>query len=267
MLSVRNWLGPLLLLLIAGCADGRAANAGSASDEDPLIFAAASLRTALDEAQIACREESRAGFRASYAASSALAWQIEVGAPADLFISADLEWMDYLADRAHIQVGTRVDLLGNRLVLVAQRGLAPALTVGPNFPLAAALGDRRLAMADPAVVPAGKYAKAALTSLSVWDGVADRIAPAENVRAALLLVSRGEAPLGVVYQTDAAADTGVEIVGMFPAETHAPIRYPAALTRGARAAARGVLDCLGGPVARPIFDRWGFGVGAPTTIP
>lgn len=240
------------LLLVAGCAaDG--------PESRPLVFAAASLRTALDEVEPLCRANGHSGFRASYAGSSALARQLIDGAPADVFISADLDWMDEVARAGLIQASTRVNLLGNRLVLVAPASRAPAaLQIAPGFPIAAALGDGRLAVADPDAVPAGKYAKAALMTLGVWTDVEGRLAPAENVRAALLLVSRAETPLGIVYQTDAAADSGVVIVDEFDPATHPPIVYPAALTSMAGAAAAGVLRCLRADAARAVFERWGF---------
>jgi molybdate transport system substrate-binding protein len=266
MTGSRSFLPFAVAVGLAGVMASGTPSARSAAE--PLVFAAASLKTALDEVQNACRQATGQAFRASYAASSALARQIEAGAPADIFISADIDWMHYLAARDLIRAETRVNLLGNRLVLVAPRGRNPVpLTIGRGFALGRALGSGRLAVADPAVVPAGKYAKAALTSLGVWDAVATRLAPAENVRAALLLVSRGEAPLGIVYRTDAAADPGVEIVDTFPASTHPPIIYPAALTRASTGATPGavstVFDCIRGPVASSIFERWGFGLDAP----
>ena len=233
-----------------------------------LIFAAASLQTALD-ALIAPLERVTGGrVRVSYAASSALARQIENGAPADLFISADLDWMDYLAGKQLIRADSRVNLLGNRLVLIAptaQPVTEPEirrlnLKIAPGFALAAVLGRDRLALADPAVVPAGKYARAALTSLGVWDAVAGKIAAAENVRAALLLVSRREAPLGIVYHTDAFVDSGVRIVDTFPASSHPPIVYPAALTSVSSPAAVKVLDFLKSNEARAVFVAQGFTV-------
>jgi molybdate transport system substrate-binding protein len=224
-----------------------------------LIFAAASLQTAIDELAPMVEASTGVHVRASYAASSTLARQIENGAPADLFISADLDWMDYLADRALIRTDTRVNLLGNHLVLIAPAGEPTTLHVTPGFPLAAALGaNGRLAVADPDAVPAGKYAKAALSALGVWDSVRGKLARAENVRAALLLVERGEAPLGIVYRTDAAVDPGVVVVDRFPDGTHAPIIYPAALTRTAHEDAARVLTFLQGPAARAVFERLGF---------
>lgn len=223
-----------------------------------LIFAAASLQTAIDELTPAIAQATGASVKTSYAASSALAKQIENGAPADIFVSADLDWMDYVAARTLIRPESRVNLLGNDLVLISPAGRKVALTIGPNFGLAAALGADRLAVADPAAVPAGKYAKEALTSLGVWDSVAGKLAPAENVRAALLLVSRGETPLGIVYRTDALVDKGVAIVGQFPASSHAPIVYPAALTSTSAPDAAKVLAFLRGAAAKTVFERMGF---------
>src|SRR6185503_19169048 len=163
----------------------------------------------------------------SYGASSALAKQIENGAPADLFISADLDWMDYLEKKGLVAPGTRKNLLGNRLVLVAPAKQPVKLAIAPGFAIGRAIGNGRIALADPQSVPAGKYAKAALEKLGVWDQVSGRVAAAENVRAALALVARGEAPLGVVYQTDANAEPGVMIAGVFPADSHPAVVYPA----------------------------------------
>src|SRR6266567_5032331 len=197
---------------------------------DVLVFGAASLKNALDEANSLFLFENGSGIKVSYGASSALAKQIENGAPADVFISADPDWMDYVAERKLINPETREKFLGNKLVLITGANSNVALTIGQNFPLAQALGNGRLAMADPAAVPAGKYGKAALEKLGVWASIANKVAPAQDVRATLLLVSRGEAPLGIVYQTDAAADKNVKIVGAFPESTHPPIIYPIAVT-------------------------------------
>ncbi len=229
---------------------------------DVLVFAAASLKDALDAQAQQFQSSTGNKVVASYAASSALAKQIENGAPADLFVSADQEWMDYLAARKLIDARSRVSLLSNRLVLIAPAGSGVKIGIAPNFPLAAALGNGRLAMADPDHVPAGRYAKSALESLGVWSGVAGRTARTENVRAALALVSRAEAPLGIVYLTDALADKNVRIVSEFPASSHPPIVYPAALTAtGKSAAARALLEYLKSPAARAVWDKYGF---APT---
>ncbi|HLY45135.1 MAG TPA: molybdate ABC transporter substrate-binding protein [Stellaceae bacterium] len=235
--------------------------AAAAAPERPvLVFAAASLKNALDA--IAAKWQGETGGRAtiSYAASSLLAKQIENGAPADLFISADLQWMDYLQQRKLIDPKSRVDLLGNRLVLIAAKDSALAVTIAPGFALARLLGDGRLAMADPAAVPAGIYGKAALEKLRVWPAVAGRVAAAENVRAALALVARGEAPLGIVYQTDAAVEPGVRIVAAFPPDSVPPIVYPMALTPAAPKDAAAFALYLRGPLARALFEAQGFSV-------
>ena len=219
----RGLLAPLLVIWL-GTTWGTAA----AQDAKLVVFAAASLKDALDEVNAAYRREKGQETTTSYAASPTLAKQIEAAAPADIFISADLDWMDYLAKRNLIKPETRANLLGNRLVLIAPADSTVKLDIGPNFLLASALGNGRLAIADPNGVPAGKYGKAALEALGVWSSVADRLAPTETVRAALLLVSRGEAPLGIVYQTDARAEKGVRVLDTFPENTHPPIIYPIA---------------------------------------
>ena len=199
------------------------------------MFAAASLKNALDDVIAAYGKETGTKVTASYAASSALAKQIEQGAPAQLFISADLDWMDYLAERKLIDDATRKNLLGNSLVLVAAKDSAMGpVEIGQGFDLAKLLGDGRLAVGEVKSVPAGKYAKSALEKLGAWGGVEGKLAQAENVRSALALVARGEAPLGIVYKTDAASDPTVKIVGTFPADSHPPIIYPAAVTKERR---------------------------------
>lgn len=228
-----------------------------------LIFAASSLKTALDAMTSPVRQATGVAIRVSYASSAVLARQIENGAPADLFISADTDWMDYVDTRHLLQPGTRVDLLGNALVLVAPKSEPVSLTIAPGFNLAGALGRRRLAVGETTAVPAGKYAKAALMRLGVWTSVEARLAPAENVRAALTLVSRGEAPLGIVYATDAAADPSVVVVDTFPANSHPAIVYPAALVarRGAASTstpAAAVLAFLRSTQATAIFKQYGF---------
>jgi molybdate transport system substrate-binding protein len=226
-----------------------------------VVFAAASLKEALDDAVRAYDGQSGDAVKVSYAASSTLARQIESGAPADVFISADLDWMDYLQQHGLIKPQTRRNLLGNRLVIIAPAESDLKLDIEPGFDLAGALRGGRLAMADPDSVPAGKYGKAALEKLGVWNSVQAAVAPAENVRAALLFVSRREAPLGIVYATDAAADPRVKIAGVFPEDTHPPIIYPAAVTADSKnpGAAR-LLDFLASPAARPIFEKRGFTV-------
>ena len=233
----------------------------SAQGQKLIIFAAASLKDALDEVNVAYQHENSQETATSYAASSTLAKQIEAAAPADVFISADLDWMDYLAKRNLIKPETRANFLGNRLVLIAPVNSPLNLAIGPNFSLAQALGNGRLAIADPNGVPAGRYCKAALESLGVWSTIADRLAPAENVRAALALVARGETPLGIVYQTDAASDKDVKIVGIFPQDTHPPIIYPiAVVVSSTNPAALGYLAYLKSRAARPTFEKHGFTV-------
>jgi molybdate transport system substrate-binding protein len=248
-------------VMLVGLVVGFFGIAAPAAAKDLLVFAAASLKDALDEADAAWRGTGGDGIAVSYAASSALAKQIEAAAPADIFISADLDWMDYLARRGLIRPESRADLLGNALVLVAPAGTGAKVAIAPGFPLARLLGDGRLAMADPDAVPAGKYGKAALQALGIWDSVERSVASAENVRAALLFVSRKEAPFGIVYRTDATADRGVAIVGTFPTATHPPIIYPIAITAAStnEAAARYVAF-LRSPAARPAFEKQGFTV-------
>jgi molybdate transport system substrate-binding protein len=237
------------------------ARASAAQDKDVVVFAAASLKTALDEISAAWQRDTGKRAIASYAASSALARQIEQGAPADLFISADLDWMDYVEQRKLIKSDTRTNLLGNRIVLITPKDSRVSARIEPSLALAALLGTGRLAMADTNAVPAGKYGKAALEALGVWNTVQDKVAQAENVRAALLLVSRGEAPLGIVYQTDAAADPNVRIIDAFPANTHPAIVYPVALTTDSRNAdAASLLAYLKSAKARPLFEKQGFSV-------
>ena len=216
------------------------------AQERMLVFAAASLKNALDEANAAYG----APVVASYAASSALARQVERGAPAQVFISADAEWMDYLARKSLLVPSTRRNLLGNRLVWV----------VPINSAVDALPATGRLALADPQHVPAGKYAKAALEKLGKWNSLEKRIAAAENVRAALALVARGEAPMGIVYETDARAEPKVRIAGRIAPDLHAPIVYPAAVLRGAPPQAQRYLDYLGGAQAAAIFEKHGFHV-------
>ncbi len=244
----------LLALIYAG--DARPARA---EHPDVLVFAAASLKTALDEINAQWHERTGKRVTISYAASSALAKQIEQGAPADLFISADEDWMDYLAERKLIGPETRSDLVGNRLVLISSKGADLQVNIVPGFPLLSLLGQGRLAMANTEAVPAGKYGRAALDALGVWESVKGRIAQAENVRAALLLVSRGEAPLGIVYESDAVSDSNVARVGTFPENTHPRIAYPIAVTAGStRPAVYAFVNMLKTPEARAIFEKQGF---------
>ncbi len=231
------------------------------AQEPVTVFGAASLKTALDAISESWSQEEGRQATVSYAGSSALARQIEEGAPADLFISADLDWMAYLAERNLVDSASERRLLGNRIVLVAPADSSVDLSIAPGFDLAGALGDGRLAMANIDAVPAGRYGKAALETLGVWDGVADKVAQAENVRAPLQFVALGEAPLGIVYQTDATVEPGVRVVGTFPEDSHEPIIYPAALTAAsANPDAAAFLDYLQGDAARAIFEEQGFTV-------
>jgi molybdate transport system substrate-binding protein len=246
---------------LTGFALAATSTAASAGPAAVLVFAAASLKNALDAIGDDWRRETGKHATISYAASSTLAKQIENGAPADLFISADRDWMKFLEQSLLIDPKSRVDLLGNRLVLIAPKDNKTELVIRPGFDIAGALRDGRLAMADPVAVPAGLYGKAALETLGVWAGVANRVAAAENVRAALLLVARGEAPLGIVYQTDAAAEPGVRIVATFPPDTHPPITYPMALTAAStNPDAPSLAAYLRGPAARARFEAQGFAV-------
>ena len=225
------------------------------------VFAAASLKESLDEATAAYQRTSGTAVRVSYAASSALARQIEQGAPADVFVSADLDWMDYLQQRQLIDPTTRRNLLGNTLVLVAPaRGDTKAVSLRPGVDLLPLLGKKgRLALALTASVPAGKYAKASFTSLGVWKSLEPRVAEAENVRAALMLVARGEAPLGVVYASDARAEPAVRVVATFPATSHRPIVYPVArLSTSSTPQANAFIQWLATPAAQSIFRKHGF---------
>jgi molybdate transport system substrate-binding protein len=227
--------------------------------EKVTVFAAASLKNALDAANAAWQAETGNETTVSYAASSALAKQIEAAAPADLFISADLAWMDYVAEKKLIKDETRSNLLGNRIVLVAPKDAAKAVDIKEGFDLAGLVGDGKLAMGAVDSVPAGKYGKAALEKLGVWPSVESKVAGAESVRAALALVSRGEAPYGIVYETDAAADPGVAIVGTFPEDSHPPIIYPVAILAESRSpAAAAYLDFLKSEKAAPFFTGQGF---------
>jgi molybdate transport system substrate-binding protein len=243
------------MVLLAWPRPGRAA----ADPDPPLVYAAASLTGTLQQIGADYARERGAKVRFSFGSSATLARQIESGARADLFVSADQAWMDYLDQRGLVRKASRLDLLGNRLVLVAPAGSRLVLQVGRGMRIRDALGATgRLAVADPASVPAGRYAKAALASLGAWDEVEGRIVAAENVRMALRFVARGEAPLGVVYATDARAEPKVRIVGEFPAASHPPIVYPAALTNGARASAAPFLEYLSGAAARARFEAAGF---------
>jgi molybdate transport system substrate-binding protein len=252
-------LGLAAALAFGGLAfDGLAAAPARADAPPVTVFAAASLKNAMDEVGKAYTAKSGTAVRFSYAASSAIARQIEQGAPADVFISADSDWMSYLDQKHLILASTRRDVLTNHLALIAPADSHVTLRIAKGFPIAKALGDGRLAMAGPDV-PAGKYGRASLAALGVWDGVKDKVASADNVRAALAFVARGETPLGIVYDTDAKVEPKVKIVGLFPDATHPPIVYPAALVAASRnPAAGGFLGFLQGLEATAIFKKSGF---------
>jgi len=222
------------------------------------VFAAASLANVLGDIDKAFSGRTGIRVTSSLAASSTLAKQIEAGAPADVYFSADLQWMDYLQQRGLLRAGSRQDLVGNSLVLIAPTGSALRVTIGPGIDLPRLLGGGRLAVADPDSVPAGIYAREALVKLGAWNGVAPRLVRAENVRAALEYVARGDAPLGIVYRTDALVEKRVRVVGVFPADSHPPIVYPVALTRRAGATAARYLVYITSPEVQPIFRKWGF---------
>ncbi len=224
------------------------------------VFAAASLTNALQDIGQAYKSQNKGKVVFSFASSSVLAKQIEAGGSGELFISADSEWIDYLDERGLLRNAARKNLLGNRLVLIAPKDSKISLVIEPGFPLAKALGDGKLAIADPDLVPAGRYARSALTVLGVWNSIAEQVARAENVRMALAYVARGEAPLGIVYETDARIEPMVRIIGIFPEDTHPPIVYPLVLTKDAKPDARTFFDYLSGPEARAIFEKYGFTV-------
>ena len=230
-----------------------------AQDKTLTVFAAASMKNALDDVDAAFTRDSGVKVVVSYAASSALIKQIEQGAPADVFVSADVEWMDYGAQKNVIKDATRINLLGNRLVLIAPKESKLAnVAIGPGFDLAVLAGEGRVATGDVRAVPVGRYARAALEKLGAWPAAAPKLAMTENVRAALALVARGEAALGIVYETDAKVEPSVKIVGVFPADSHLPIIYPVAATPTARPEATDYLAFLRTQTVKSIFERYGF---------
>jgi molybdate transport system substrate-binding protein len=253
---VKRLLAALWLLSAAACVQPCFA----AADSNPSItvFAAASLTNVLQELGDAFTKDSAVAVRFSFAASSTLARQIENGSPADLFFSADLEWMDYLQNKQLIQAASRRDMLGNRLVLIAPAASTVKLKIEPHFKLAAALGQDHLATGDPDSVPVGRYAQQALTNLGVWNEVAPKLVRADSVRSALAFVDRGEASLGIVYSTDALIDKDVRVIDVFPKDSHKPIIYPAALTNTANAHAAKFLVFLRTPAADVAFKHYGF---------
>jgi molybdate transport system substrate-binding protein len=246
---------------------GSASSPAVAQDKNLTVFAAASMKNALDDVDAAYTAKTGVKIAASYAASSVLAKQIEQGAPADVFVSADTDWMDYATTKKAIAKPTRLNLLGNSIVLIAPRDSSiNNVTIGPGFDLAKLAGAGKIATGDVNAVPVGKYAKAALEKLGAWDAAAPKFAMAESVRAALTLVARQEAVLGIVYATDAKVEPGVKIVGTFPADSHPPIIYPVAATTTAKAEAAGYLAFLRSSAAKAIFEKYGFSfLVSPTT--
>ncbi|MEY9593242.1 molybdate transport system substrate-binding protein [Bradyrhizobium yuanmingense] len=238
---------------------GTAVAPAAAEDKTITVFAAASMKNALDEIDAAYTARTGVKFSVSYAASSVLAKQIEQGAPADVFVSADTDWMDYAIAKKTINEPSRVNLLGNSIVLIAPKdSKIDSVTIAPGFDLAKLAGDGRIATGDVRSVPAGKYAKAALEKLGAWQAAEPKFAMAESVRAALTLVARGEAVLGIVYSTDAKVEPGVKIVGTFPADSHPAIVYPVAATSTAKPEANGYLAFLRSAAAKAILEKYGF---------
>jgi molybdate transport system substrate-binding protein len=234
------------------------------AQEKVTVFAAASLKNALDDINAAWKADTGKEAAISYESSGTLAKQIESGAPADIFVSADLKWMKYLSDKSLTKKDSEVKLLGNEIVLVAPKDSAVTATIAPNFDLAGLLGDGKLAMGDFKSVPAGAYGKAALEKLGVWASVEGKVAQAENVRAALKLVATGEAALGIVYATDAKAEPNVKVIGTFPEESHDPIVYPAALTAESKNAdAEAFFKYMQSAKAKALYEAQGFTVLAP----
>jgi molybdate transport system substrate-binding protein len=245
-------------LLLCAAAVGQPSSAAGATDSSITVFAAASLTNVLQELGDAFTKDSSVPVRFSFAASSTLARQIENGSPADMFFSADLQWMDYLQNKQLIQVNSRHDMLGNQLVLIAPAASTLKLKIEPHFKLAAALGKEHLATGDPDSVPVGRYAQEALTNLGVWNEIAPKVVRADSVRSALAFVDRGEASLGIVYATDALIDKDVRVIDVFPKDTHKPIIYPAALTSTAKAQAAKFLVFLRSPASEVAFRHYGF---------
>ena len=252
-----------LVLALALVLLGQPATAAPPDTAPIVVFAAASLTDAMQQVADGYSKSSGTAIKISFAASSALAHQIESGAPADVFVSADQDWMDYLQAHGLIQVDSRRDLLGNRLALIAPADSKLSIKIAPKFPLAAALGDGHWVTGDPDSVPVGRYAKAALQHLGVWDALVPGLVRADNVRGALTLVARGEVKFGIVYETDAMVEPKVRIVDVFSADSHPPIVYPMALTKGAGAPAVAFVRYLDGADAAAVFRKFGFAVLTP----
>jgi molybdate transport system substrate-binding protein len=255
----------LFLALVLAC--GLAGPPALADDKVLTVFAAASMKNALDDIDAAFTARTGVKVSASYAASSTLAKQIEQGAPADIFVSADTDWMDYASSKKTINEPTRVNLLGNSIVLIAPKdSKIDNVSIGPGFDLAKLAGDGKIATGDVKSVPVGKYAKAALEKLGSWQAAEPQFAMADNVRAALTLVARNEAALGIVYSTDAKVEPGVKIIGTFPAGSHPAIIYPVAATTTAKPETSDYLAFLRSSVAKTILEKYGFKyLASPTT--
>jgi molybdate transport system substrate-binding protein len=238
---------------------GSIASSALAQDKTLTVFAAASMKNALDDVDAAYTAKTGVKIVVSYGASSTLAKQIEQGAPADVFLSADTDWMDYAAGKKNINEQSRVNLLGNSIVLIAPKdSKIDNVAIGPGFDLAKLAGDGRITTGDVKAVPVGKYAKAALEKLGAWQAAEPKFAMAENVRAALTLVARGEAALGIVYSTDAKVEPGVKVVGTFPADSHPAIIYPVAATSTAKPEAADYLAFLRSSAAKTVLEKYGF---------
>ena len=247
----------MLLSFVILC--GAALSPAAAEDKTLTVFAAASMKNALDDIDAAFAAKTGVKVNASYAASSTLAKQIEQGAPADIFVSADTDWMDYAVGKKTINEATRVNLLGNSIVLIAPKdSRIEDVSIGDGFDLAKLAGDGKIATGDIKSVPVGKYAKAALEKLGAWAAAEPKFAMAESVRAALTLVARGEAALGIVYSTDARVEPGVKIIGTFPADSHPPIIYPVAATATSKPEAKDYLDYLHSQPAKAVLEKYGF---------
>jgi molybdate transport system substrate-binding protein len=251
--------GTMLVAVAAALAIAAALDAAVAQERSITVFAAASMKNALDDIDAAFAKRTAIKVIASYDASSALMKQIEGGAPADVFVSADLKWMDYGAQKRLIKDDTRINLLGNQLVLIAPKdSKIDKVEIEPGFDLAKLAGDGRIATGDVKAVPVGLYAQAALQELGIWNQVEQKMALTQNVRAALVLVARGEVPLGIVYSTDAKVEPSVKVVGVFPDDSHDPIIYPVAATMHAKPEATTYLDFLHSQAAKSIFETYGF---------
>ena len=253
-----GWHFSLLLVLVLSLLAVSGVSQAQNTNRPLLIFGAASVTNALDEIAAIYSKREGIEIKTSYGASSVLAKQLDAGAPADIFISADQEWMDYAAKKSSIRPESRINLLGNTLVLIAAVNNGVVVNLKPGVDLKIALAGQKLAMADPDSVPAGRYGKAALIALGGWDSISLSVAPAENVRTALAYVARGDTPLGIVYGTDAKSESKVRVVAVFPAGTHPPIIYPVALTAQAQPGAEKFLAFLSSPEAQVVFAKAGF---------